>query len=745
MTGKFHNWSKLFILMALSLLVVIIPPSPGTATAQADHLTTEGFMAFNAANYPRAAELWQRAHHLYQESGTAAEYYGSAINLSFALERSGFPYRACHGLEEALFGRPRGYCSTQAQRAQEAVTPHWTPDPPDESLDALTRLGDILTQIGHYSEAETLLNSAPHSPHTQLAFANLLLAQAKTVATRSQLIREPSALPQQLRQDAAYILDELLATDTPPAIQTLAAIKRLNLPAHETVEVEAIDIHGLPRFQQFSATLELAEVWLHTDPNQFRIIIQQALNLAQTNREQAEVYNLLGMWTLQQGNIDRAIEVYQTSYTQAQASNHSDLAYQAAAQLAQLYPDRPTQQRWLEAAIDQLERVKSTFTITARNLPEIETDIQTIFRQYMTLLAQDGKPIVPSFRTMKRWAIDTYLKCSQAESSLIELNHPATVDPTDAVMITIIPLNDGRIAVVTDGAVKTHYFVPMDILSQIDQLKAMLNPYGPAPEAELQQVAKTVYDQLKLDSLLNPSIHHLYLNVDREFEGLSFAALYDGQHYLIETYEIHYGEAIQSTNESPDSLLAAGISEPNTELDTTFLTPIPAVSAELRAISQSLKPSKILLNDAFTLNRFTNELNARSPAILHMATHSKFSSDPRATALLMWDQEINPFEIGTLIRNAGPRIAILSSCETAQGGRLGLSGLAVQANINHLVATHELVDSEAAFLLMTRFYDALAQGQSISQSLQHAQADLIRTQFFHHPIYWSPFILIEEN
>jgi CHAT domain-containing protein len=135
--------------------------------------------------------------------------------------------------------------------------------------------------------------------------------------------------------------------------------------------------------------------------------------------------------------------------------------------------------------------------------------------------------------------------------------------------------------------------------------------------------------------------------------------------------------------------------------------------------------------------------------IVHITTHGQFSSDPEQTVILAWDRTINVKQMNSLLRNKNSQevieLLVLSACQTAKGDKrsaLGIAGVAAQAGARSTVATLWLVEAESTAKLMDKFYMGLKSGQGKAEALRQAQLSLLSNSKYHHPYYWSPFILV---
>jgi CHAT domain-containing protein len=177
---------------------------------------------------------------------------------------------------------------------------------------------------------------------------------------------------------------------------------------------------------------------------------------------------------------------------------------------------------------------------------------------------------------------------------------------------------------------------------------------------------------------------------------------------------------------------------------------LPGVTDEIRAL-KALMPSKSLLNEAFTLERFKQEVGSDQYQILHIASHGVFGGYADSSYIMTYDDLLTMDRLDALLRNkqggAAPiELLTLSACETAEGNDrapLGISGAAIKAKARSVLGTLWPVGDEAARTIMDRFYGGLAkQGLGKAAALQLAQKELLANKAMSHPFYWAPFVLI---
>jgi CHAT domain-containing protein len=192
--------------------------------------------------------------------------------------------------------------------------------------------------------------------------------------------------------------------------------------------------------------------------------------------------------------------------------------------------------------------------------------------------------------------------------------------------------------------------------------------------------------------------------------------------------------------------LIAGISESRHGFD-----PLGYVENELQQI-QAEVPGTTFLNQQFTTQSFNNQINLQALPVVHLATHGQFSSNAEETFILAWDKPIKVNELNSLLRSRDERrpeaieLLVLSACSTATGDKraaLGLAGLALRAGARSTLASLWLVDDESTSLLMSQFYQGIADNQfTKAEALRQAQLKLLQNPQYKLPRFWAPYVLV---
>ncbi|MDY7014769.1 MAG: CHAT domain-containing protein, partial [Cyanobacteriota bacterium] len=331
------------------------------------------------------------------------------------------------------------------------------------------------------------------------------------------------------------------------------------------------------------------------------------------------------------------------------------------------------------------------------------------------------------------------------------------LDENAAIFYTIILRDRLEVIAALPGQPLRNYSTPLP-QSEIETTLTELQTYlasvrGRAFNKKRLQRSQTIYNWLlkPIERELQASnIQTLVFVPDGLLRNIPIAALHNGEQYVVEKYSVATAPTLNLIDPQPLAqtsleVFSAGLTEARQGFSA-----LPNVELELKSIQKEL-PAAILLDRSFTKPNFRNELGDSLVPIVHLATHGEFSSQAENTFILAWDEKINIEELNSLLRSDSKQkrpieLLVLSACQTAAGDKraaLGLAGMAVRAGARSTMASLWYVSDEATSLLMTEFYQELAQGQvTKAEALRRAQAAVLSNEKFAHPYYWSPFVLV---
>ena len=268
------------------------------------------------------------------------------------------------------------------------------------------------------------------------------------------------------------------------------------------------------------------------------------------------------------------------------------------------------------------------------------------------------------------------------------------------------------------------------------------------------------------------NIDTLLLCTGPKLRSLPFAALHDGEQFVIEKYNLARIPAFNLTDTSYEAksdreVLAMGTSE------FEKLPSLPGVKIELETIVPKLWSGLKIVDQDFTIENLIAAHQRDGFEIIHIASHSVFSSGfPENSFIQFSDRKLSLDQIADLELKPKVDLLVLSACETAIGdedAEFGFAGLAMQAGVKSAVASLWSIDDAGTVLLMSEFYEQLKSTPIKSAALRQAQVNLLQekvfveqsqikgldvevnlpeitlpeqAQDFSHPFYWAGFTVI---
>jgi CHAT domain-containing protein len=430
-----------------------------------------------------------------------------------------------------------------------------------------------------------------------------------------------------------------------------------------------------------------------------------------------------------------------------------------------------------------------------------------IYLELADLLLQQAGMVAPPNVALLHEARDTVelIKRSEMEDYLggrCALPRPKrtpieTLDARTAVLYPIIfPERLDTLVAVGDQLKRYSHAVSADTL-QASAVRFSAALREQAPDAN--QLARQWYAWL-LESvdpwLRSLNVDTLVMVPDGAIRLIPLAALFDGQHYVLEHYATATSPGLSllesDASGAPNGqTLIAGMStagpvvenlppvffralaaqsrknwddadelgakefeswaqDPDFRASVAERMVLPGVEREVHELEQTL-PHKLLSNDAFTRSRFEQEIGSGEYSVVHIASHGVLGHSADVGFIMASDAvlDVNDFErifSSARLRRRPVDLLTLSACQTAVGddrAPLGLSGIALKSRVRSALGSLWPVSDHATADLMTAFYRALYQpGTSKVQALRRAQLTILRDTRFSHPFFWAPFILV---
>jgi CHAT domain-containing protein len=285
-----------------------------------------------------------------------------------------------------------------------------------------------------------------------------------------------------------------------------------------------------------------------------------------------------------------------------------------------------------------------------------------------------------------------------------------------------------------------------------NSLKDKTSDVKPAAQQLYSWLIKPLEDTLTVHQVKNI----IYLP-DGVLRYVPLAAFHDGEQWLVQKYQSHNITAatiddLLTQNPAPLSVVAGAFTDSSQSYpvpvgsDTEYRG-LSAARQEINNLAEAIPNTLTLLDQDFTSARMLASVGDRR--IVHLATHAKFlPGQPEDSFILFGDG--STVNMRQLREWALPNVdlVVLSACETARSvegdGKeiLGLGYQIQQTGAGAAIASLWSADDNATAALMNQFYLALKTGKSKAEALKQAQIELIESENFSHPYYWSAFILI---
>jgi tetratricopeptide (TPR) repeat protein len=222
-----------------------------------------------------------------------------------------------------------------------------------------------------------------------------------------------------------------------------------------------------------------------------------------------------------------------------------------------------------------------------------------------------------------------------------------------------------------------------------------------------------------------------------------FAALYDGERYLVERVELTLAPSRTVWQQCTEKARRQPVTG-DLVLGYNPIAQLPFVETEAVTVARALA-APVYLGEQARLDQITKLGPCR---VLHLAVHGQFRPDnPEFSALQLADGALTAVDVTNLQLQAA--LVTLSACETGlsrvtNGDELtGLITAFLMAGSTAVLASLWRVDDEATADLMVRFYERLLDGNGKAAALRGAQIDMINKQ--PHPLFWAGFAIIGDG
>ena len=765
--------------------------SPAQALVYAKVLNTQGKLYWLQGDLNAALATWEAAEQAYLQAEDVAGGAIAQINQAKALQHLGLQSQAQMLLQQVYQHmqqqpnvelkaaglrhlssvlRQTGDLETAQRLLQESLS--LNVGPTSTSL-LFLELGNTewaiahrLIAIGQASQAQEHWQTAQQAYEQAIALDNVLPAQLNLIRLYLETANEAAAIA--AIPSAQHTIDAAITSRTTAyanihlAESLLQLLKFSQTPA----AAAAIDRGATPNLASFPASPAP-----QTIADRLAIAYQQAQTL-QDNRAESYALGQLGHLYEQTQQWAEAQSLTQQALFTLETIEAPELQYLWEWQLGRLKQQQADQSGALKAyeeAVTSLQKVRDDLlNVNADIQFSFRDRVEPVYRQYIELLLSADSATQPApqqleqaIQTVDRLQLaelENYLGCTLSQVKLVD----RVATPNTAILYPIV-LSD-RVVIITqlpgDSAALTYHEtqVPQATLeATLSSLQTNLAIPSRTPEviADAQRVYDWLVRPLETE-LAQAPVQTLVFVLDGTLRNIPLSVLHDGNQYLIEKgYSVAIAPRLQlftpGTTRTTLRAMVGGVSVPQ-EIQGTRFSPIAKLQEELDGIAQYVSSGEPLTDESFTLANIRQQLQTGEFSAIHWKTHGVFSSDPGGTYVLAFGEQISAQDLNDLIL-LGSRgglnpleLLVLSACETAQGDKravLGLAGLAARTGTRSVLSTLWIAQDTPNTEFMIRFYEALSQPDtSIAESVRQAQLALINEYGYTTPHIWSNYLLI---
>ncbi|MGX9350332.1 CHAT domain-containing tetratricopeptide repeat protein [Shimia sp. W99] len=307
----------------------------------------------------------------------------------------------------------------------------------------------------------------------------------------------------------------------------------------------------------------------------------------------------------------------------------------------------------------------------------------------------------------------------------------------------------------------------------LDVLQA-IEGQSPEAQARLETLHDVVFAPVR-GSLDAAGTEVVMLNLEGFLRYVPFAALHDGERYLVESFAFSlYSTAVPTQFARGPRVADAAAGFGVTRAHPGF-SPLPGVADEIETIFAASDGQGVLHGDAMLDEGFdTKSLRRvlmRKPGILHIASHfALLPGQEDDSFLLLGDGShlsLSEIRETRAFRFRGVDLLTLSACQTARGGDGSeIDGFGATAQLNgasSVMASLWPVADSATPILMQDFYRGMIEeGLDKAEALRRSQIKMLQSEGqvtgatrtaeglveefgdsgFQHPYFWSAFVLM---
>jgi CHAT domain-containing protein len=719
----------------------------GLTFRHAQALANTGEAHLRLANYMRSLEMFERARHLYDSLDALAD-------KPLLLRDTADAYLELNLYSEALaaYGKANDWLRDSGIEHDRART--------------LWGMGSALIALSNFGEAEWALNGAAEkfaAAGNAPMLSGVMLEQASLLAARGD--REAAL-------DTARRALELISEHDRPVEQVYAHLRLadLLLPDMERAESHLLAAQGLAyrlalphlryrlnerlgHLRRLQGRDEEARVLLEAaveEIERLRGTVAQDAMRASFLRDKMAAYEDLLLLHLAREDDEgawRAFAVAERAKSRALADLLTGVIERAPAASAD--PEFEEQLRELQA---DLNATYNRLLGVARE-DEDEVPISDLQERALELEREISRLRLQASTTIP----DPFADLGALEDDALKQL------PTDAVLLTYHIVGDEIMAFVNagDGIQVFRNLGSVGVVSELSQRLSMQwdrfrvgHEFVEQHMALLERSVREILSQLYV--VLVAPVEELLEEVGNETSAgaskkmvivphgllhqVPFHALFDGEQYLLEHFEISYAPSVriyslcqQQSPRASDRALVMSVPDPL----------IPAVMHEAQAVARHLPGAEVMNDGQATIDALKNA--SSGCYVLHLASHGLFRADnPMFSSLKLHDGWLTAADVMQLDLTGS--LVTLSACESGRneifvGDELiGLTRAFLGVGALTLAVSLWIVQDETTAALMEKYYERLRDGAGPAEALRTAQLAIKEERL--HPYYWAPFVLV---
>ncbi|GBO51761.1 hypothetical protein APA_2632 [Pseudanabaena sp. lw0831] len=717
---------------------------------------TQGSLQLAMGNPQAALDSWKIAAEKYNQLGDEIGLLGSQTNQAQALQALGL-FRLASEQLEAI--------ELRLQKQPDLIL---------KSV-ALHSLGTTLQTLGDLAKSQKILEQS-------LAIAQQFNSPAESsavlisIGNNFRFIKDTDVALQKYEQAAklstvsilrleaqALQLSLLVESDRPQQVKALWQSIEPDLaklqPSRRSVYLMVNLSESLMKIRELNArpiaTSKISDL--------LTVALRQAQSI-QDRRAESFALGALGGLYEQNQQLAEAYQLAQRALVLAQSANADDLLYRWQWLSGKILNQQGKSDLAIAAYRQSVKNIQSLRREIAATSPEVQfafrDRIEPIYRELVSLLLKSEKPsqenLIQARLTLESLQIVELENYFRAACLNIQPQQIDAIDSNSAVLYSAI-LSDRLAVILSLPKAPLQYYSTnisqAELEESADQFLQALNPAF--SERIRLKISQKLYDLIirpTENALTDKQIKNLVFVLDGSLRNLPMAALHDGKKYVVEKYSVALTPGLQilgakALDRSQLRVWLGGLSEAR-----QGFTELKGVKFEASQIAKQIS-TNLELNSDFTKLNLQKGLTEENTAIVHLATHGQFSSDPESTFILAWDERVTVPDFYKFLRDRTDNrkqpleLLVLSACKTAEGdvkAILGLAGIAIRSGARSTIGSLWAVNDDSTSKLMSNFYDILIKQPTISkaEALQKSQLSILKDSQYRHPYYWAAFVLV---